>query len=160
MIEDAQAVIRENLLELLRGEAAHVDFDRATADLPAKLRGARPEGQPHTAWRLVEHIRLAQHDIVEFTGDPDYVSPPWPDGYWPDDDAPPNAKAWQQSLAGFRRDAKRMQKLVAHRETDLLAPIPHGGGQTVLREAMLLVAHNGYHLGQLIVVRRLLDAWE
>ncbi|MEX0655711.1 MAG: DinB family protein [Phycisphaeraceae bacterium] len=157
---DAQAILRDNVLELLRGGGAHLAFEQAVADLPAKLRGAKPAGQPHTPWRLVEHMRIAQHDIVAFTVDPDYTSPAWPDGYWPEGDAPPSAKAWQQSLAGFRRDAKRMAKLVADRKTDLLTPIPHGDGQTVLREAMLIADHNAYHLGQLVIIRRLLDAWE
>ncbi|MEX0745757.1 MAG: DinB family protein [Phycisphaeraceae bacterium] len=157
---DTHARIREDVIELLTGGGAHLDFDRAVAELPAKLRGGKPEGQPHTPWRLVEHMRLAQHDIVAFVVDADHVSPPWPEGYWPEGDAPPSATAWQQSLAGFRRDAKRIQKLVADPKTDLLTPLPHGDGQTILREAMLIADHNAYHLGQLVVVRRLLGAWD
>jgi hypothetical protein len=151
--------LRDYLLELLRGGSAHVTFDRAVAGLPAKLRGGKPVGQPHTPWRLVEHMRIAQWDILEFTRNPRHVSPEWPDGYWPKGDAPPGAKAWSDSLRSYRADLKAMQKIIADKNTDLLAPIPHGQGQTVAREAMLLADHTAYHLGQLIVVRRLLGAW-
>jgi hypothetical protein len=151
--------LREHLLELLGGGAAHADFDAAVNGLPPKLRGARPAGQPHTPWRILEHMRLAQHDIVEFTINPGYESPPFPEGYWPQGDAPPNAIAWTAAVRLFRADLKQMRKLVAGPRTDLLAPLAHGSGQTVAREAMLLVDHNAYHLGQLILIRRLLGAW-
>ncbi len=151
--------IREHLLELLGGGHAHLDFDRAVADLPAGLRGVRPPGQPHTPWRLVEHLRIAQWDIHRFSVDPHHVSPAFPDGYWPEGDDPPDADAWDRSVAAFRADLRAMMDLVADSETDLLAPIPHGQGQTVLREALLVADHNAYHLGQLVTVRRLLGAW-
>jgi DinB family protein len=115
---------------------------------------------PHTPWRLVEHLRIAQRDILEFTRNPRHVSPPWPEGYWPVGDAPPDDAAWNRSVAGFRADLQAMQDLVADPATDLFAPLPHGEGQTVLREALLVADHNAYHLGQMVVVRRLLGAWK
>jgi len=151
--------LREQVLELLRGGSAHLDFNKAVAGLPAKLRGAKPAGQPHTPWRLVEHMRIAQWDILEFCRDPKHVSPKWPDGYWPPDPAPPDGQAWTRTLRSFRADLKAMQKLVADPAADLLAPIPGGQGQTLLREAMLVADHNAYHLGQLVIIRRLLGAW-
>ncbi len=157
-MDDDQA-LREHLLYLLRGGGAHLDFDTAIANLPAGLRGAKPEGVPHTPWRLVEHMRIAQWDILEFCRSPKYVSPEFPDGYWPDGDAPSDSAAWEKSLEAFRADLQTMQELVADPSTDLFAPIPHGEEQTILREALLVADHNSYHLGQLIVVRRLLGAW-
>jgi hypothetical protein len=151
--------IRDHLLWLLRGGNAHLDFDSAVAGLPAKLRGVKPAGLPYSAWMLVEHMRLAQWDILEFSQNPKHVSPKWPEGYWPRAAAPPNARAWRNALAAFRRDLRSMQQLVADLATDLYARIPHGDGQTILREALLVADHNAYHLGQLIVVRRLVGAW-
>ncbi len=155
----ANEQLREHVLFLLEGGGAHLDFGRAVADLPPELRGRRPPQVPHTPWRLVEHLRLAQWDILEFSRDPKHVSPEFPDGYWPKGDAPPNDAAWEKSLAGFRADLKAMQQLVADPKVDLLAKIPHGTGQTILREALLVADHNAYHLGQLVVVRRALGAW-
>jgi len=151
--------IREHLLELLGGGHAHLDFERAIADLPAGLRGVRPPGLPHTPWRLVEHMRIAQWDILRFSVDPHHVSPAFPDGYWPEGDAPPDPGDWDRTITSFRSDLKAMMDLVADPETDLLATISHGKGQTVLREALLVADHNAYHLGQLVTVRRLLGAW-
>jgi hypothetical protein len=151
--------LREHLLDLLGGGHAHLDFDKATAGLPVKFRGARPPGLPHTPWRLVEHMRIAQWDILRFTVDPHHTSPEFPDGYWPKTDAPPDARAWNRSITSFRTDLKAMMDLVANPKTDLFTPVPHGQGQTILREALLIADHNAYHLGQLITVRRLLGAW-
>jgi hypothetical protein len=159
MKKDRDHQLREHVLYLLRGGGAHLDFDAALADLPVKLRGARPKGVPHTPWRLLEHMRIAQRDILEFSRNPKHVSPKWPDGYWPKGDAPPSSAAWKRSLAAFRADLAAMQKLVADPKTDLFARIPHGDGQTILREALLVADHNAYHLGQLVVVRRALGAW-
>jgi hypothetical protein len=156
---DTTAALREHLLYLLRGGGAHLDFEKAVANLPAQLRGAKPPGQPHTPWRLLEHLRICQWDILEFSRNPRHVSPSFPDGYWPKGDAPPDDGAWDRSVAGFRADLKAMQDLVADPATDLFARIPHGEGQTVLREALLVADHNAYHLGQLVLVRRLLGAW-
>jgi DinB superfamily len=151
--------LREHLLHLLRGGGAHLRFDAAIADLPPALRGARPPGIPHTPWRLLEHMRIAQWDILEFSRNPKHVSPEFPAGYWPEGDAPPDDAAWDRSVAALRADLKAMQALVADHQTDLFARIPHGEGQTVLREALLVADHNAYHLGQFVVVRRALGAW-
>jgi hypothetical protein len=156
---DRDQSLREHLLYLLRGGGAHLDFDAAIAGLPAALRGARPPGVPHTPWRLLEHMRIAQWDILEFSRNPAHVSPEFPEGYWPKGDAPPDGAAWDRSVAAFRADLQAMGDLVANPRTDLLAPLPHGQGQTVLREALLVADHNAYHLGQLVAVRRALGAW-
>ncbi len=152
--------LREHLLYLLGGGGAHLDFDAAVADLPAALRCARPAGLPHSPWELIEHLRLAQSDIVEFSRNPKHVSPVWPVGYWPAQPAPPNKGAWDKSIEEFRTDLAAMKLLVEDPKTDLYARIPHGDGQTILREALLLADHNSYHVGQLILVRRLLGAWK
>jgi hypothetical protein len=151
--------LREHVLYLLRGGGAHLSFDDAVADLPEPLRGVRPAGLPHSPWRLVEHMRIAQWDILEFSRNPHHVSPEFPDGYWPKGGGPPDAAAWDRSIAAFKADLAAMQDLVADPKTDLFAPIPHGDGQTILREALLVADHNAYHLGQLVIVRRLLGAW-
>jgi hypothetical protein len=160
MTADQTASLRENLLELLKGGGAHLDFEKAIAGLPTTLRGAKTTGVPHTPWRLLEHLRIAQRDILEFTRNPQHRSPPWPEGYWPAGDAPPDNLAWDRSVAAFRADLQAMQDLVADPSTDLFTPLPHGDGQTTLREALLVADHNAYHLGQLVVIRRLLGAWE
>ena len=152
--------LRQHLLELLRGGGAHLQFDAAIADLPARLRGVKPTGLDFTAWRLLEHMRIAQWDILEFSRNRKHVSPEFPAGYWPQGDAPPNDAAWRKSVAGFRADLKAMQTLVEDPGTDLLAPIPWGDGQTILREAMLVADHNAYHVGQMVMLRRLLGAWQ
>ena len=151
--------LREHVISLLRGGGAHLDFDKAIAGLPAELRGAKPNGLPFSAWGLVEHLRIAQWDILEFSRDAKHQSPSWPEGYWPKSDAPPGAEDWEKSVAAFRADAKAMEKLVSNAKTELHAKIPHGDGQTILREALLVADHNAYHLGQLVMLRRLLGAW-
>jgi hypothetical protein len=157
---DHDSALRKHLLYLLRGGGAHLNFEAAVAGLPPKLRGAKPPGAPHSPWQLLEHMRIAQWDILEFSRDPKHVSPEFASGYWPKTDAPPDNAAWSKSLAAFRADLKTMQKLVADKSAGLFAPIPHGEGQTILREALLLADHNAYHLGQLVLVRRLLGAWK
>jgi len=151
--------LRQHLLSLLKGGGAHVDFETAIKNLPARLRGKRPKGAAHSSWEVLEHMRLGQWDILQFTRDASHVSPKWPAGYWPRTPAPPNAKAWSKSVNSFRADMKAMADLVANPATDLFAKIPHGDGQTVLREALVLADHNAYHLGELLVVQRLLGAW-
>ena len=159
MKTDVTTALREHLLYLLRGGDAHLHFNKAVAHLPPALRGAKPAGQPHTPWRLLEHMRIAQWDILEFSRNPRHVSPAFPEGYWPKGDAPPDAAAWDKSVAAFRADLKAMQDLVADPKTDLFTPLAHGEGQTVLREALLVADHNAYHLGQLVLLRRLLGNW-
>jgi hypothetical protein len=151
--------LREHVDYLLAGGGAHLDFDKAVAGLPPELRGVPAPNTPHTAWRLVEHLRIAQWDILEFSRNPKHVSPDWPAGYWPAGDAPPDPTAWDRTVAAFRADLAAMRALVNDPTTDLFARIPHGDGQTVLREALLVADHNAYHLGQLVTVRRLLGAW-
>jgi len=157
--DDDGQVLRQHLLDLLKGGNAHVRFDEVVKDFPERLRGKKPEGQPHTAWRLLEHMRLAQWDILEFSRTSKHVSPKWPDGYWPASDAPPSAAAWDNSVKQFRADLKSMEDLVGDSKTDLYARIPWGDGQTILREALLIADHNAYHLGELLMIRRLLGAW-
>ncbi|MFO0889372.1 MAG: DinB family protein [Isosphaeraceae bacterium] len=151
--------LRDSVLELLAGGQAHLTFEAAIADLPEHLRGARAPGSPHTPWRLLEHMRIAQWDILRYSVDPAHVSPEFPDGYWPKDDAPPTPGAWEESVRAFQDDLRAMMALVAEPRADLLEPIPHGDGQTILREALLLADHNSYHLGQLVSLRRALGAW-
>ena len=151
--------VREQVLALLRGGNAHVAFDDALKNFPAKLRGTKPDGAEHTVWQLLEHMRIAQRDILEFSRSAKHVSPKWPEGYWPKAEKPPNSGAWTQSIASFKKDLKAMQKLVEDPKTDLHARIPHGTGQTIFREALLVADHNAYHLGQLVLLRRLLGAW-
>lgn len=160
MTTDQERSLRIHLLELLAGGSAHAKFEDVIKGLPARLRGMKPAKFPHTAWMLLEHLRLAQWDILEFSRNPKHVSPPWPSGYWPKTEAPPSAAAWNKSIQQFRRDLKAMQNLVANRNTDLFARIPLGDGQTVLREALLVADHNAYHLGQLLDVRRMLGVWK
>ena len=155
----ADKMIREHLLELLHGGHAHVDFDKATADIPPELRAVRPAGLPYSVWRLIEHMRIAQWDILQFSINPDHVSPEFPAGYWPEGDGPSDTSMWDYSLSAFRADLEAMMSLVSDRNTDLFLPFAHGQGQTILREALLLADHNAYHLGQLITVRRLLHSW-
>ena len=152
--------LRQHLLDLLRGRNAHADFEAAVADFPSRLRGVKPPGAPYTAWQLLEHMRIAQWDILEFSRDAKHKSPPWPEGYWPKTEAPPTAASWNNSLRSFRADLKAMAKLVADKKTDLFAKIPHGSGQTILREALLVADHNSYHLGQMVLLRRLLGTWK
>jgi len=156
---DLQRGLRDHVGELLRGGHAHLVFKDAIADWPIALRGTKPAGQPFTPWRLLEHIRITQWDIVEFTNSAQHVSPEWPPGYWPSTDGPPDDTAWDKSVAQVERDRRTMERLVSDATTDLFARIPHGTGQTVLREALLLADHTAYHVGQLVLLRRLLGAY-
>lgn len=155
-----EKALREHLENLLTGGGAHVDWKATFSGVPPKMRGVRPSGVPYSLWELLEHLRIAQWDILEFSRDAKHVSPEWPKGYWPDSQAPPNAKAWDKSLKLFARDLAAMKKIVASPKTDLFAKIPHGTGQTILRETLLVADHNAYHLGQALTVRRLLGIWK
>jgi hypothetical protein len=159
-MNDPQKPLRDHVLYVLKGGGAHVSFDRAVQGLPAKLRGRRAEGCPYSAWMLLEHMRLAQWDILEFSRNRKHVSPAWPEGYWPKNEEPPSGTAWTESLAAFRKDLKAMQALVANPDTDLYVRIPWGDGHTILREALLVADHNAYHIGQLVMLRKMLGAWE
>jgi hypothetical protein len=147
-------ILRDHVLYLLKGGGAHIGFDDALGDWPAEAMGVKVANSPHTAWMLLEHIRLAQWDILEFSRNAKHVSPKWPEGYWPATEAPPNAEAWAGSVAAFNKDLRTMGRLVADRKVDLYGGIPWGDGQTILREALLLADHNSYHLGQLVMLRK------
>ena len=155
----ADQELREQVAYLLRKGNAHVGFASAAEGWPADLYGEKPDGAPHTAWQLLEHMRIAQWDILEFSRNALYVSPDWPEGYWPSADAPPGEAAWEESLRKFLRDLRAMIRLVQNPKNDLHKRMPHGTGQTLLREALVLADHNSYHLGQLVLLRRLLGAW-
>jgi len=155
-----EKTLRHQLADILTWGEAHVDWKGALDGFPAKSCGEKPAGAEHSAWELLEHARLAQWDILEFSRDPKHVSPDFPAGYWPKTPAPPSAAAWEKSIKAFEKDAQEMRKLVLDPKTDLTAPIPHASGQTILREILLLADHNSYHLGQLVLLRRLLGAWK
>jgi hypothetical protein len=151
--------LREHLRSLLTGAHAHADFEAAVKDFPSEVRGKRPEGSPHSPWELLEHLRITQWDILEFSRNAAHISPEFPAGYWPVTQAPPDVEAWDASVEGFRRDLAALATLAEDASTDLFARIPHGDGQTVLREVLLAADHSAYHLGQLLLVRKLLGAW-
>ncbi len=151
--------LKKHLLDLLDSENAHINFENAVKDFPADLRGLKPKGAPHTPWQLLEHMRLAQWDILEFSRDASHVSPKWPSGYWPKSEAPPDDAAWQQSAKQFRTGLDQIKDLLKKAsEEQLYARIPHGTGQTLLREVLLVADHNAYHLGQLVYARKALEA--
>lgn len=154
-----QTQARKWLLWNLRGGGAHWTFDDAFGDLSTEQRGHRAQGTPYSPWRVLEHMRICQRDILEFTIHPDYESPPYPEGYWPDGPAPENEAEWNQSVEEFKKDLATIIEVVDNPETDLFEPLPHGDGQTVMRQAMLVVDHNSYHLGQMELVRRLIGAY-
>ena len=151
--------LREQVIYLLKGGGAHVHFMDGLDGFPAAKYGAFAQGLPHTGWQLLEHSRIAQWDILEFSRNPKHVSPDFPGGYWPKTPVPPDEKAWESSVQAFERDLKEMVALVENPKTNLFAKIPHGEGQTILREALVLADHNAYHLGQLVDLRRALGAW-
>jgi len=152
--------LRQQLAKFLDWHEARADLAAAIDDFPEELRGRVPEGMPHSAWQLVEHMRIALWDIVEFSRNTHHKSPPWPEGYWPKSAAPPSDEAWEESVSGLRGCVEAMRKLIQDPKQDLFAPLPGGSGQTLLREALLAADHNAYHLGQLVLVRRALGAWK
>jgi hypothetical protein len=147
-------VLRDQLVYLLKGGGAHINIDDAIHNWPVRLAGVKVAQFPHTAWMLLEDMRLAQWDILEFSRNPKHVSPPWPEGYWPASEAPPDEKAWVTSLAAFKKDRRTTERLVADPGVDICARIPWGDGQTILREVLLVADHNAYHLGQLVMLRK------
>ena len=149
--------VREHISNLLTKAEAHIDLREALKNFPSRLRGSKPEGGPHTPWQLLEHIRIAQWDILEFSRSAKHKSPKWPDEYWPKNEAPPSDKAWDKSVKQVLADLEAIHKLITDPKRDLTAKIPHGDGQTLLREALLVADHNAYHLGQLVMVRRILE---
>ncbi len=155
---DEIGALRKHLIRLLSWSDAHANFDTAVADVPVELRGVVPSGLPYSSWQLVEHMRLTQADILAFCTRPDYKEGTWPDDYWPASVTPPDAEAWNASIAAYRHDLARMQEVV-NETSDLFAKVPVGTGQTFLREFLLVADHSAYHVGQLIAVRRLLGDW-
>ena len=152
--------LRQHLVSLLKGGDAHATYDAAVKDFPANLYGKKPKGAAHSPWEVLEHLRIAQWDILEFSRNAKHASPEFPDGYWPKTPAPADATAWIKSVQSFRADLKAMVALAENESVDLLARIPHGEGQTMLREVLVLADHNAYHLGELLLLRRLLGAWK
>lgn len=159
-MSDQNQALRAMLRKILAWQDAHVTFDAAIDGIPPKLRGVQPEGLPYSAWQLLEHLRITQWDILDFCRNPKYEERKWPDSYWPPAAAPPSAKAWNDSIAAYRDDREKLEKLAMDPKVDLFAKIPHGSGQTYLRELLLVADHNAYHVGQLVAVRRLLGIWE
>ena len=154
------APLREQLVKLLDWEDAHAGFEQAVANIPPKDRGRQPSGLPYSPWQIVEHLRRTQHDILDFCVNPRYEELTWPDNYWPASPAPASQKAWDESVSQFKKDLKALQKLAADPKIDLFARIPHGSGQTYLRELLLVADHTAYHVGELIVLRRQLGNWK
>jgi hypothetical protein len=159
MANKNDAALREHLVKLLTEAQAHATFDNAVKGLPVELRGKVPKGAEHSPWQLLEHLRIAQWDILEFSRNAKHESPKWPEGYWPKEKAPADDKEWDKSVRAFKRDLKEIVELVSDEKTDLFAKIPHGEGQTILREVLLVADHNAYHVGQLVLLRRLLGSW-
>jgi hypothetical protein len=151
--------IRKQLIEALKGAQAHVDFEGAVKNFPAELRGVKPKGAAHSAWQLLEHLRMAQEDILDFSRNPKYVTRKWPEEYWPDSEAPPTSEAWDKSVAAFKKDLREFEAMVADPKHDLTEPFAWGTGQNLLREALLIIDHNGYHLGQFVMLRGELGIW-
>ncbi|HKZ02817.1 MAG TPA: DinB family protein [Pyrinomonadaceae bacterium] len=156
---DQNSELRGMLQKLLDWEDAHVSFDSAVEGVPPEVRGVQPQGLPHSLWQLLEHTRICQRDILDFCRDPDYKEPKFED-YWPSTSMPPTEDGWEKSIVSFRADREHLKKLATNRSIDLFAPIPHGGGQTYLRELLLVADHNAYHVGQMVAVRRLLGNWK
>ncbi len=153
-------LLRDQLVELLRGGSAHADLNKSLADFPGGLAGKKPQGAPHTAWQLLEHLRLALHDLLEFSTSSEYLAPNWPEDYWPKTDAPPSPEAWEESVTAIKGDLQAFEDLVRDSESNLYATIPWGKGQTLLREVLLAADHNSYHLGQLVYLRKQLGEWK
>lgn len=159
VIMNDESRLRSQIIDQLTGEHAHISLAKAVKGLSFEETGIIPQHGAHSIWMLVEHIRRAQYDILDFSRNPDYEMHSWPDDYWLADPAPKNQSAWDKALAAITKDREAMVELINDPDNDLLAPIPHGDGQTLFREAMLIVDHNSYHIGQIVQVRRLLGSW-
>jgi hypothetical protein len=157
---DNTSALRAQLHKLLDWHDAHVPFSVAIEGIPAELRGTRADNVPYSPWQLLEHMRRTQHDILDFCRNPNYIELNWPADYWPDSVAPPSAAAWDESASAFQRDLAELKELCANPAIDLFAQIPHGNGQTYLREILLVADHNAYHVGELVLVRRYLGSWD
>ena len=160
MVHDDDRAMRVQLVEFLRGGSAHAELKSVVDAFPAELRGVKPKGAAHTAWQLLEHIRIALHDLYDFSTNPNYVQPDWPQDYWPKEDAPPTDAAWDTSVRAVKKDLADFEGLIGRPESNLYATIPWGQGQTLLREVLLAGQHTSYHLGQMVSLRRELGAWK
>lgn len=156
---NADKVMRDQLLALLRGGQAHLTFNQAVAEFPMEYINRRPPNVSYTPWHLLEHMRLAQWDILEFIRNPDHVSPAWPEGYWPAPQAEADPARWQQTLNRFQSDLKALEELVANPDTDLFSDIPHAPGYTILREVLVVADHNAYHIGEFAILRQVMNTW-
>ena len=155
----SDAALRDLLARILDWKDAHAGFDKAVADIPPELRGRKPRGLPYSAWQIVEHLRIAQHDILDFCRNPGYREMKWPDDYWPASPEPPSPDAWDGSIRAYRRDRKALQRMAKDGKVKLEAKIPHGSGQTYLRELLLAADHAAYHVAQIVDIRRALGIW-
>ena len=158
-MSSSDAPLRAQLARILSWQDAHVGFEKSVEGLASKLRGVRVDGFPHSAWELLEHLRITQHDILDFCVNAKYEEVTWPDDYWPPTPAPPSDRAWDDSIAAFRADRAALEALAADESIELFAKIPHGSGQTYIRELLLVADHTAYHLGQLVMLRQQLGAW-
>ncbi len=159
MPDEADRAIRKHLLQYIGGGEAHVSILDALKDFPPALYSKKPRGTPHTAWQLLEHMRIALHDLLEFCTNPKYKAPKWPEEYWPNENSPESEKAWHSSVAALRSDLKDFEKLIQSPAVDLYARIPWGNDQTILREVLLAAGHTSYHLGQFLMLRKQIGAW-
>ena len=152
--------LRNQLVELIRGGSAHADANAILKDFPEKLRAAKPAAAPHNAWQLLEHTRIALHDLLEFCTNSKYLAPKFPDDYWPKNEAPPSPEAWDESVTGLKGDMNAFENLIGDPARNIYAKIPWGDGQTVFREVLLAADHTSYHLGQIVFLRKQLDVWK
>lgn len=152
-------VVRKQLLHLLRGGNAHMSFDQAVADFPVQAINRQPPNVSYTPWHLIEHLRIAQWDILEFIRNPDHISPDWPKGYWPQPDLEADSTLWEKSIQSFQADLNTLQDLVTDTNIDLYAPIPHAQTYTIFREILLVADHNAYHIGELAILREIMGIW-
>jgi hypothetical protein len=158
-MDDPHKSLRTHLVKMMSASDAYVSMNKILTGWPPALQGVKPPGLPYSAWQLLEHLRIAQWDMLEFSRNPKHKSPDFPGGYWPQAETPPDASAWDKSMAQVGEDLRQMCELVSDPAVDLFARIPHGDGQTILRESMVIAKHNAHHLGQLVLVRQLLGAW-
>lgn len=159
-VEERKQILIDNLIDLLRKGNAHASFDKAVANVSLEVAGAKPDKIPYSIWQLVEHIRIAQHDILEFSKGPDYKSPKWPDDYWPEEITPKNVAAWKASLDQIKSDREEFISMLRDHDNDIYKIFRHGTGQTLLKEGLVLADHNSYHTGEIIIIRRLLGDWK
>ncbi|MBD3217514.1 MAG: DinB family protein [candidate division Zixibacteria bacterium] len=159
MNNNNEKILRDYLAEILNWQGAHINLEKAVENFQSELRGKRPKSAPHSAWQLLEHIRMAQYDILDFTKNPDYKELNWPDDYWPENDSPPDDSAWGKSIESFKADLAELRAMANDSSVDLFNPIPHGDGQNILRELLLVADHNAYHIGQIVQLRKMLGTW-